>query len=211
MNQKASERQAHILAAATTCFAKRGFHQTSMDDIAREAGISAGLIYRHFASKDDLIVALVEAYTRDELALLDQAEAQPHIADALALLVEAEPQQANWQVDGTLVVEVMAEALRNERVAAVVRRTDETLTNGLAHLIAQAQANEQIDPTLSPMIVADVLLALNDGILMHQALADEQKPYDDDAFLATVKTLYTRFLGLSDHQSPATTPPGDAT
>src|SRR5882672_5665332 len=51
-----SRRQA-ILHAAATCFARDGFHRTSMHDIVRESGVSAGLMYRYFAGKDDMIAA----------------------------------------------------------------------------------------------------------------------------------------------------------
>jgi AcrR family transcriptional regulator len=40
------DRRTQILDAALVCFAKRGFHQTSMHDISADAGISVGLIYR---------------------------------------------------------------------------------------------------------------------------------------------------------------------
>lgn len=57
-----------ILDAALGLFAERGFHGTAMPDIAAEAGIAAGTIYRHFASKEALVNAL---YRRSKQALLD--------------------------------------------------------------------------------------------------------------------------------------------
>jgi AcrR family transcriptional regulator len=50
--------QEKVQAAAITLFARHGFAATNMRDIAREAGISTGLIYRHYATKDDLFAAL---------------------------------------------------------------------------------------------------------------------------------------------------------
>jgi AcrR family transcriptional regulator len=52
-----------VQAAAITLFARHGFAATNMRDIAREAGISTGLIYRHYATKDDLFAALAEQAT----------------------------------------------------------------------------------------------------------------------------------------------------
>ncbi|GIH20861.1 TetR/AcrR family transcriptional regulator [Rugosimonospora africana] len=52
-------RRREILDAAAACFARQGFHRTSMQDIVRESGISAGLVYRYFAGKDDVIAAIV--------------------------------------------------------------------------------------------------------------------------------------------------------
>jgi AcrR family transcriptional regulator len=48
-----------VQTAAIVLFARRGFAATNMRDIAREAGISTGSIYRHYATKDDLFAALV--------------------------------------------------------------------------------------------------------------------------------------------------------
>ena len=53
-------RRQQILDAARTCFLRNGFHQTSMQDVIREAGLSVGAVYRYFPSKNDLITALAE-------------------------------------------------------------------------------------------------------------------------------------------------------
>ena len=53
-------RRAHILDAAERCFARTGFHATTMNDICREAVVSAGALYIYFASKEELIAGLCE-------------------------------------------------------------------------------------------------------------------------------------------------------
>ena len=67
MNASAAERKLdrsrqqrdRILQAAQQCFIKDGFHAASMANIADTAGMSAGLIYRYFASKSDIILAII--------------------------------------------------------------------------------------------------------------------------------------------------------
>src|SRR5688572_28526774 len=54
------ERRVAILDAALAVFAQRGYHGSSIDDIAREGGVSKALIYEHFASKADLYAELLE-------------------------------------------------------------------------------------------------------------------------------------------------------
>ncbi len=49
-----------ILDAALDLFATRGFHRTSVDQIAAKAGVSKGLTYNYFDRKEDLLIALVE-------------------------------------------------------------------------------------------------------------------------------------------------------
>ena len=56
----AEERRAGILDAALAVFSARGYHPSSIDDIAREAGISKALIYEHFESKQGLYADLIE-------------------------------------------------------------------------------------------------------------------------------------------------------
>ena len=57
----AGERRAAILDAALGVFAERGYHAASIDEIAREAGVSKALIYEHFASKQALWASLLDA------------------------------------------------------------------------------------------------------------------------------------------------------
>ncbi len=54
------EREALILQAAEEVLAEKGYHETSMDEIAARVGIAKGTVYLHFPSKEDLVVALFE-------------------------------------------------------------------------------------------------------------------------------------------------------
>ena len=62
----AAERRELIVSVATEVFAERGYDGASIDEIARRAGVSAPVVYDHFASKQDLYERLLER-TRDEL------------------------------------------------------------------------------------------------------------------------------------------------
>jgi TetR/AcrR family transcriptional regulator, fatty acid metabolism regulator protein len=57
-----------ILRAATQVFARKGFFQSQVADIARQAGVAAGTVYLYFRSKDDLLVSLFERTMREALA-----------------------------------------------------------------------------------------------------------------------------------------------
>ena len=58
--QLQADRRDEILEAAQTCFARSGFHQTSMQEICAEAGMSPGNLYRYFRSKEDIIAGIAE-------------------------------------------------------------------------------------------------------------------------------------------------------
>ena len=71
----AEQRREAILDAALEVFARRGFHGSSIDEIAHAAGVSKALIYEHFPSKRDLHVSLLERHTQEIFELLAEAAA----------------------------------------------------------------------------------------------------------------------------------------
>jgi AcrR family transcriptional regulator len=60
MNEQDARDQ--ILNAALSLFARQGFAHTSMNDIVRESGVSKGGVYWHFKSKDELVLAIFDAF-----------------------------------------------------------------------------------------------------------------------------------------------------
>ncbi|MBI3814338.1 MAG: helix-turn-helix transcriptional regulator, partial [Nitrospinae bacterium] len=51
-------RRKQILESAIRCISRQGYHQTTMDDIASEAGLSKGALYWYFKSKDEILTAM---------------------------------------------------------------------------------------------------------------------------------------------------------
>src|SRR5207247_1825663 len=82
-------RREEILAAALRCFAREGFHRTTMQDIVAESGLSPGALYRYFAAKEDLIAAIAARHHAAELALLRDAAERADVRLALRALVRA--------------------------------------------------------------------------------------------------------------------------
>ncbi|MFE3101289.1 TetR/AcrR family transcriptional regulator [Nocardia tengchongensis] len=66
-------RRQQILDAAQTCFARKGLHATTMQDVFAESGLSAGAVYRYFKSKNDIIEALATEAPADLRATLTEA------------------------------------------------------------------------------------------------------------------------------------------
>jgi len=69
----AAERRELILEAAIDAFADFGYHQTSLDEVGRRAGVSKALIYEHFTSKQELYGELLETYVRELLERVGSA------------------------------------------------------------------------------------------------------------------------------------------
>jgi AcrR family transcriptional regulator len=197
---KSPARRERILEAAARCFVRHGFHQASMQQICREAGMSPGALYRYFDSKQALIEAIAESereVTGDVTRALAQARDLPQTLEFLALESLKLSADADY---ARLAVEVVAEASRNARVAAIIAATDSALHARLADALQRAQARGEIDPALSPEASAHIVLALLDGLtsrfLVHPSL--------ERARLApALAALLARFLGRPAAQTAA--------
>jgi AcrR family transcriptional regulator len=69
----ARERRKVLLGAALEAFSERGFHEVTLDEVAARAGVSKALIYEHFASKRELVCALLDTYVHELLGRLAEA------------------------------------------------------------------------------------------------------------------------------------------
>ena len=74
-----AERRAQIIEAALACFTRRGYNNTTMDDIVAESGLSKGSLYWYFKSKDELFAeAMLSVFTdvgQEAFAALEQCTA----------------------------------------------------------------------------------------------------------------------------------------
>jgi AcrR family transcriptional regulator len=130
------ERRVAILDSALTVFSRRGYHASSIDDIAREAGVSKALIYEHFVSKQDLYAELLEQHAGDLFSTLAEAisEAGRDAAVRLAVGFDAfygfvEEHRVAWRM-------LFREATDPEAVALLDRITSE-VTAFVAGLIRE--------------------------------------------------------------------------
>jgi AcrR family transcriptional regulator len=77
-----------VLAAARRAFAERGL-QTSLDDIAKQAGVGSGTLYRHFPTRDDLVAAVFTERMAENVALVEEARQQADPWEAFAGYIRA--------------------------------------------------------------------------------------------------------------------------
>lgn len=58
---RSEQKKQQVLVAAIDLFCRQGFPHTSMDEVAKQAGVSKQTVYSHYGSKDDLFVAAIES------------------------------------------------------------------------------------------------------------------------------------------------------
>jgi AcrR family transcriptional regulator len=195
--QTQAARREHILNAAEQCFARQGFHRTSVQDICREAGISAGAFYVYFPSKEALIAGLSEREKRllaDRLAILGNA---PDFMQAFATMAETYClQQTHDKL--RLHLEINAEALRNPTVRETVCSIDNYVLDSFEQLIRQAHDEGRIKPTDDPAIIARVISIIGDGIFLHRAL---NKDFDASDVLPAILSLVSGLINPAETAS----------
>jgi AcrR family transcriptional regulator len=152
------------------CFARRGFHQTSMHDISAEAGISVGLIYRYFENKDAVISAMADEHKREIHEVLERARLAPSLLEAFEIIFTWDCSENAPQVVSAFVVDLFAEAGRNPGVADLVRDVARTAMDGVTDLIARSPEAAHLPYDLQPREIAEMIFAVNDGMLMRDVL-----------------------------------------
>lgn len=157
-------RRGEILAAAETCFVAKGFHQTSMQDIASASGLSMGLLYRYFDSKSAIIRAF-SALDRDGMiAGIAALATAPDFIAGLTKLLKLEL-DAMRDVDAfRITTEVLSESTRDDVLRESFAAKELMLTGALSAAIAQQQLNGRIARDLAPDQIAHLVLAMVDGL-----------------------------------------------
>jgi len=169
------DRRAQILEAAIVCFAKRGFHQTSMHDISAEAGISVGLIYRYFANKEAVIAAMADRHKSEIQDLLERARQAPSLFESLEILFTAHCCENSPKVLSAFVVDLYAEASRNPEIADLVRDVLDTAMEGVTDLIGRSpEAKAGGTHGLKPHELAELIFAVARGMLMLDVLQPQE-------------------------------------
>ena len=163
------ERRAHILEAAERAFVAYGFHAATMTQVAEEAGMSAGNLYRYFPSKEAIVEGLCLADQRERsksfAALAGAADLRGAMRSMLREHVLGCPREKV-----RMIVEIWAEFSRNERVAAVTRRLDRDVMEGMVELTELAKARGAAAAHVDSRFVARVMNSLVAGLFKRKAL-----------------------------------------
>lgn len=166
------ERRHQILDAAMTCFARRGFHQTTMHDISEAAGISVGLIYRYFESKDQVISTMATEHLQELHRKIDEARALPSLSEGLEHVLWCDHEA---DVAASFVVDLFAESSRNDHVRALVHQIHDASIRSVTDLIAASPDAARLAPGVSPGDAAEMLFHAIHGRLFGEILAGDAR------------------------------------
>ncbi len=145
-----------------------------MQNISEEAGISVGLIYRYFPSKEAVIAALAEEHKQELHGLLERARVAPTLLDSLEILLTAHCCDDQPQMHSAFVIDLFAEAGRNPAIAKLVRDVFETGMGGITDVVARAPEMRDAPHGLTPTEVTDLILAAAHGSMMRDVIDHSQ-------------------------------------
>ncbi|HSZ04821.1 MAG TPA: helix-turn-helix domain-containing protein [Solirubrobacteraceae bacterium] len=198
-----AHRREEILAAARACFAREGFHATSMRDIYRECGLSPGGVYNHFASKEQIVRALGEERLRDARARREALELIEDPIEALRLLAAGTREELVREEDLLLDLQLAGEALRNESIAEVSRQAFEATLQTVVGLIGRAQRTGHLDPHADADALARVLIGAFQGVAVQTAIG---APPERERHIGALRTLLAPVLSAEARERLSESP-----
>ncbi len=189
-------RKGQILGAAFVCFARQGFHQTTIQDICKEAELSPGAVYRYFVSKDEIIDAVCDFCRGSNLAAIEQARGKGDTFDVLDELLRQgveEMQQPQADISLSLNVQWWAEALRNPELKVMFRDSaTDVWVEALSSIVRQGQERGDFNPALDAKSAGRVLISIWLGLILQRAMDPN---VDLEGYVNVVKSVYGGTFG----------------
>jgi AcrR family transcriptional regulator len=142
------EQRGHILDAAIKVFARKGFTDTKMSDIAAEAKISYGLAYHYFANKEAIFNALLEKALQGSLDLMRYARMQPgtpwdRLRWLMTKILEGGQEEPEYEM---VVLQALTNVTVPEEIHNMVMRESKASHEALKQLVLDGQAAGQVIP-----------------------------------------------------------------
>lgn len=183
-------KRAELLKAAISVIAQEGFAGASLRKVAQRAGCTTGAVTYYFASKEELVTAILES-------LFDQFDAQLGRGLDRIDVKEGFRRWLDWtnarDPDAWLAsLQLLAHARREPAFAAVYQRRYARYRETLAAILARGQGRGQIRSDISADLLADQLSAMGDGWMMMQPIEPERfQPARVQALLDAVIAMIT--------------------
>lgn len=182
-----------ILKAAARCFAREGFHVTSVTDVIEASGLSAGSVYRYFKNKDDLIEAIIDRYLQTVInEIQSAAEATSDPAEAVVSAIKLVSKRIPTSGDEPftrLLPQIWSEAMRDKRIHERGQSVYLTLLASFEGIIRRAQAEGNLPADFNANGTAHIMLALVQGYILQTMLMPNN--VSTNQYSKTVRQLFS--------------------
>jgi AcrR family transcriptional regulator len=206
--ERKEETRTELVAAAARVFARRGFHGASIEEIAREAGFTTGAVYWHFSGKDDLFLAVYEAYATTRVAEWEEihqnAEGElPERARAYAdQWMERLRRDPDFMV---LSLEFLVHAWRNPELRAAFGHRSAFGRIALARIIETESERRGYELPMAAEELATALRELGSGLALAKLADPEGIP---DRLFGDFVELFFELMARPAHAAGSRRPRG---
>jgi AcrR family transcriptional regulator len=175
VTDKKARTRAQILHAALACFSNKGYHQTSMDDIVAESGLSKGALYWHFKSKQELFVSLIEWYMsafgeEASHAWTDDMSATDKIRAMMMFFVDSSEQLIPFF---KITIDFWAQTSEDEQLRAIFDEMLDNFQQQLRTIIEEGITNGEFRPVDTSQLALALIAALDALALYRTLLGDK--------------------------------------
>ena len=177
------EREALILQAAEEVLLEKGYHETSIDEIAARVGIAKGTVYLHFPSKEDLVIAIFEHEMQQLLQYIDSMESQLTAwgkIEAIFDVMHGGMMSKRMRLLFSISDSAGLKHLLVEKTGCL-RETWDRLTVRLNSLFEEGKAEGAFDSTLPTMVMVSAFYSLLSPKSYDRLTADGQMSGEDIA------------------------------
>jgi len=185
-----------LFEAAARVFEEQGIGGASIEAIAAAAGFTRGAFYSNFASKDELIIAMLEDHVEQSIRRMHELLARhKNLADFIdALKTMDRSQQDPLGRSPLLHMEMILFVSRAEKRRPELAKRLRARRKLIADIVATTAKNSGRDGVLSPAWAGAVVLAMEDGFRLHRLIDPDTTPAD--SFLRAIGDLQ-RAIGIS--------------
>ena len=185
-----------ILEAAVTVFARQGFHQSTVSQIAKEAGVADGTIYLYFKNKDDILVQFFSYRTKQ---VFDRFRAEVQKADnsldKLRNLIRRHLME--FQRDPNMAVVYQVETHQNSRLAeSQIREMSQMYQDLISEIVELGQQEGKIRKELYVSLVKRFILGSVDEVI--NTWLHSEKAYDLVSMADPLVDLLVKGIGTAD-------------
>jgi AcrR family transcriptional regulator len=185
-----------LFEAAARVFEEQGIGGASIEAIALAAGFTRGAFYSNFASKDELIIAMIENHVEQSIRRMHELLARhKNLADFIdALKTMDRSQQDPLGRSPLLHMEMILFVARAEKRRPELAKRLRARRKLIADIVATTAKDSGRNGVLSPAWAGAVVLAMEDGFRLHRLIDPETTPAD--SFLRAIGDLQ-RAIGIS--------------
>ncbi|MFH1809967.1 MAG: TetR/AcrR family transcriptional regulator [Pseudomonadota bacterium] len=185
------ERRLQILEAAVTCFARKGIHPATMDDICEESGLSRGAVYGYFDSKQEIIQGVLNNWEQQTKDMLQQRLEQSGESGDLLDIFEVyflmfDPLDDRARNALHLDIAFKAEMLHDPALREMGQAQSVAVVAHFVALITDLQRQGRIEPSLDPEYLMACLGSMHEGFKNLLAMRPE---LDAKKYIQTLRAI----------------------